>query len=223
MRETIINLPQESGIYKIISPTGKIYIGETTNLKKRAKSYLNLNKIKNQRAIHNSLKTHGIESHLFEVVELCESENLKVRERYYQELFNSVEDGLNCFYTPTQEKLKKHSKETIEIMSKKSKGINNPFYGKKHSECSLKKISESSKGDKNPNYGGKLKNEDWLLKQKISNSKKPIKLINLETNETIVFLNSKDCAKFINVSPSSVRTSKQYGYKLKKKYIIQDV
>jgi group I intron endonuclease len=222
MKDLIKNLPQESGIYKIISPTGKIYIGETINLKKRAQSYLNPNKVKKQRAIYNSLVMYGSESHLFEVLELCNNENLKLRERYYQEYYNTIENGLNCFYTSTEEKLKKHSKETLEIMSKKSKGVNNPFYGKKHSESSLKKISEASKGEKNPNYGGKLKNEDWLYKQKISNSKKPIKLIDSFTNEIIIFLNSKDCANFINVSPSSVRTAKQMGYKLKKKYIIQD-
>ena len=40
MKETILNLPKKSGIYKITSPNGKVYIGESVNLKNRCKFYL---------------------------------------------------------------------------------------------------------------------------------------------------------------------------------------
>ena len=47
MIDVIKSLPEKSGIYKITSPSGKIYIGESHNLKKRCRNYINTKKIKN--------------------------------------------------------------------------------------------------------------------------------------------------------------------------------
>lgn len=59
MIEDIKNLPECSGIYKITSPTGRVYIGEAKNLKNRCSYYINTNRVKNQRAIYNSLEIRG--------------------------------------------------------------------------------------------------------------------------------------------------------------------
>ena len=148
---------------------------------------------------------------------------LKTKERFYQEKFNSVESGLNCHYTGTDEKKKKHSENTKKLMSEKSSGQNNPFFGKKHSDESLKKISESSKGKNNPNYGGKFVNDEFKLKQSISNSKKPLKVIDTKDNNIeYFFINSKECAKFLNVKESNVRMCKN-KYKLARRYIVSDI
>ena len=219
--ENTKNLPKKSGIYKITSPTGKVYIGESYNLNSRCRRYLNPNKIKGQKAIYNSILKYGHESHNIEILELCDESILLERERYYQEQFNSVENGLNCFYTGTKDKKKKHSEETIKLMSEKSSGENNPFFGKKHSDESLKKISNASKGENNPNYGGKSITDEWLLKQSISNSKKPLKIIDTITNEEFIFINSKEAGLFLNVSGGTIRKYKN-KYKLKKRYIIKD-
>ena len=223
MRETILNLPNESGIYKITSPTGKVYIGESSNLKTRSKSYLNPNNIKKQRGIYNSLVKYGVDSHKLEVLILCKPYLLKEYERYFQELYNSIEDGLNCCYTKTSEKSFKHSEETKKIMSEKSSGSNNPFYGKTHTLESLKKISDSSKGVNGSNYGGKLINDEWLLKQKISNSKVPLKITDTITNEVLFFINSKDASKHFNCSPSTIRENKKNNWLLKHRFKIENI
>ena len=101
MRNSILEFPSTSGIYKITSPTGKVYVGEATNLYKRCSYYLTPNRVKGQRAIYNSLVKHGVDSHTIEVLELCSSEELLDKERYYQEYYCSVEKGLNCYLTPT--------------------------------------------------------------------------------------------------------------------------
>lgn len=220
--ENIKNFPKESGIYKITSPSNKIYIGESSNLNIRCKRYLNSNKIKGQKAIYNSILKYGSKSHEIEILELCDENILLERERYYQEFFNSVEDGLNCFYTGTKEKKKKHSKETLLLMSENQKGEKNSFFNKKHSDESLKKISNASNGENNPNFGGKLKNDDWLLKQSVSNSKKPIKVFDTETSLEYTFINSKECGKSLNVSSGQVRQCKN-KYKLQRRYIITDL
>jgi group I intron endonuclease len=223
MIDVIKSLPELPGVYKITSPTGNVYIGESHNLKQRCKSYLYPNKVKKQRAIYNSLILYGVESHNIEILEFCDLIDLKEKERYYQEKYDSVKNGLNCFYTKTDLQTKRHSDETKKIMSEKSKGVKNHFYGKKHTKESLLKISESSKGKNNPNYGGKFNNEEWLKKQSISNSKTPLLVIDTLTNEEITFINSKECANYLKTKPGTIRTSKKYGWKVKKRYLIFDI
>ena len=222
MIEDIKNLPEESGIYKITSPSGRVYIGEATNLKIRCSYYLNPNRIKGQRAIYNSLVKYSPENHKLEIVELCNHDILLERERYYQEIYDSVENGLNCFLTSTESKKMVWSKESITNMSENQMGEKNSFYGKKHSIESIKKISNSSKGSNNPNYGGKLHTDDYIKKQIESNSKIHLKVIDTETGEIMFFNNSKECANALDAKPSNIRMCKN-NYKLKRRYIITDV
>ena len=223
MKDSISKFPNESGVYKITSPTGLIYVGEAINLKLRCKYYLNPNRVKKQRALYNSLVKYSPCNHKIEILEFCDKNSLKTRERYWQEHYNSVECGLNCFLTSTNEKKKVHSESTKKIISQKSSGKNNSFYGKKHTSESLKKISENSKGHNNPNYGGKFKNEEWLNKQRISNSKTHLKVLDTQTNEEFTFINSKEVSDFLNCSPSTIRESKRNGWRVKKRYLISDI
>lgn len=49
-----------SGIYKITSPTNKIYIGKSKSLKQRENNYKSsLEKIKSQIKLYNSIKKYG--------------------------------------------------------------------------------------------------------------------------------------------------------------------
>ena len=87
------------GIYKITSPTGRIYIGQSVNIEKRLKSYKALN-CKTQTKLYKSLKKYGYKNHLFEIICKCESVELNNKERYYQDYYNSVsENNLNCLAT----------------------------------------------------------------------------------------------------------------------------
>jgi group I intron endonuclease len=223
MLETIKNFPNKPGIYKITSPTDKVYIGEAEDLRVRCSFYLTPNRIKKQRGIYNSLIKHSVENHKIEIIEYCDVDELLQRERFWQEHFNSVNEGLNCFLTKTDTQKKVLSEETKKIMSQKASGVNNHFYGKKHSEESKLKISERSSGENNPNYGGKFKNDEWLMKQRISNSKKHLKVIDTLNNEEYVFINSKDVANFLSCDSGRVRTSKKYGWRIYKRYIIEDL
>lgn len=110
------------GIYKITSPSGKVYIGQSTNIKKRIRDYKSIYNSRKQIALYNSFKKHGTLNHKFEIIEECEIDKLNERERYYQDFYNVISDGLNCLLTSTKEKRKVYSKETIEKMSKSLKG-----------------------------------------------------------------------------------------------------
>ena len=85
----------------------------------------------------------------------------------------------------------------------------------------VEKIGYHNRGDKNPNWQGKFHNEEYSKKQIISNSKKPLLVIDTLTNAQYEFINSKQAAIFLDAPHSSVRMAKN-NYKLKKRYLILD-
>lgn len=109
------------GIYKITSPSGKVYIGQSIDIEKRLKSYKNL-QCKKQRAIYSSLLKYGPENHIYEIVSECDVEQLNEKERYYQELYNAFgKNGLNLTLTETNEKRKVHSEFFSKCVSENNK------------------------------------------------------------------------------------------------------
>lgn len=109
------------GIYKITSPSGKIYIGQSINIEKTWKyRYKNLNACKRQTILYNSLKKHGYENHTFEVIEECNEYKLLERETYWKEYYKVLEiPSLCCRMDGRGGKL---SEETKQKISKANKG-----------------------------------------------------------------------------------------------------
>ena len=64
------------GIYKITSPTNKIYIGQSTNIKQRWNDYNKMIRCKRQTRLYNSLKKYGPKNHIFEILEECSESQL---------------------------------------------------------------------------------------------------------------------------------------------------
>lgn len=109
------------GIYKITSPSNKVYIGQSTNIEKRWKGYsTNKKKIKEQTKLFNSFRKYGVDNHKFEIIEECTKDKLNDKEVYWIEFYNSVNAGLNVskggHYFWEVNKGKKHSEATIGKM-----------------------------------------------------------------------------------------------------------
>ena len=130
------------GIYKITSPSNKVYIGESVDIEKRFKTYRSLN-CKSQPLLFKSLVKHGWENHIFEIIEVCKRDELKCRERYWQDLHDVInkEKGLNLKLTQCGDAKVVHSEETKIKIGDAQKGEKNHMYGKF--------------GELNPNYGKK--------------------------------------------------------------------
>ena len=131
------------GIYKITSPSGKIYIGQSIDIYKRFNHYKTLD-CKGQVKLYNSFKKYGIDNHILEIAEECSIELLNDKERYWQDFYDVISKGLNLTLTNCKTKTGKHSNETklkIKIANNKLK----TWTGRKHSEASKLKMSESSK------------------------------------------------------------------------------
>ncbi len=91
------------GIYKITSPSGRVYIGQGINIEKRVRTYKNLH-CKTQPRLYASLLKYGVEEHTFEIIENCLEEDLDCRERFWQDMFDVIgKNGLNCVLTACEE------------------------------------------------------------------------------------------------------------------------
>jgi group I intron endonuclease len=158
------------GIYKITSPTNRIYIGQSVDIERRFRFYRNLN-CKGQPVLYSSMLKYGSDSHTFEIIEECSHELLNVRERYWQDFYCVLNGGLNCHLTSTDELPKLHSQETKDKIAKshtgktftqehrdnlsatKKKttlGKNNNFFDKHHTPEFKKNLSNQRSGSGNP-------------------------------------------------------------------------
>ena len=217
------------GIYKIINPKNKIYIGQTIDYKKRLRQYKNYNCL-NQTKLYNSLCKYKYELHIFELIEECLESELNNRERYWQELYDvTSKKGLNCKLVNSDDKSGKVSDETklkisnsmkgkicsIETKDKMSKaqlGEKHPMFGKKHSDETKEKQRKALLGNKNHNYNKKFSEETKLKMSKFSAIKKQV--INIETNE--IYKSAKEVSNVFNINYSTLvwRLSSKYkGYK----------
>ena len=144
------------GIYKITSPSGKVYIGQSIDIDLRFKDYRSL-RCHKQRVLYNSLKKYGFDKHKFEVISLCDISQLNDLERYYQDLYSVLGDnGMNLKLTETNDRCGKRKPFSIESKQKMSLAKK----GKKRPSRSLETRLKISNTRKNSEY---LINQTRLL------------------------------------------------------------
>lgn len=133
------------GIYKITSPSGKIYIGQSINIHKRIIRYKNL-LCEQQTYLFNSLKKYGWDKHEFEVIVECIQEELNDLEIFYINFYNSFnsKNGLNLREGGYNGKMSDATKLKIGLLKKGNKYA----LGKKHSEEAKKRCGDARKGKK---------------------------------------------------------------------------
>lgn len=194
------------GIYKITNQKNKVYIGQSITLEKRILRYKKL-KCEEQPKIYRSLFKYGVEDHKFEIIEECSIELLNERERYWQEHYNVLENGLNCVFTKTNEKKQLVSNETKLKISNLKKG-NLYWLGKKHTKESKYKMRKANEG--------KILSDE--IKLKVSNSLKN----HIVSNETKLKI-SENNSKFWKNKKRCLSTKEKMSESKKWKKIILDV
>ena len=202
------------GIYKITNPSGKIYIGQSINIEKRFNQYKKL-RCKSQIILYRSLLKYTFQNHIFEIIEECDIELLNERERYWQDYYNVLENGLNCKTTSFESKTgnlsketknkirykaigRKASEETKIKMSLSRKGKYSTYKGKKHTEETKNKISLSLLGNKRGCNKIMSENEKENLKNKFSKI-----ILNLQTG--VFYLGTKEAAFYNNLNHSTLK------------------
>jgi hypothetical protein len=74
------------GIYKITSPSGNCYVGQSVNIEKRWMAHrYSVKKERHNRAFTNAVKKYGIDSFVFEILEECSVDELTDREQFWMD------------------------------------------------------------------------------------------------------------------------------------------
>ena len=219
------------GIYKITSPTNKVYIGQSGDIKKRWKIYFKNSP--NQPKIFRSFKKHGVENHKFEIIEECSLDQLNEKEIYWKQyyinlvgwekvLFCQLIDGNGGNRSEeTKQKISKANKgrkfndEICRKISLAKKGCNVWSKGKKLSKTHCKNISEQSRGKSKPS-------SSYLNNQ---NSAKCVLQYDMNGEFIKEWPSAKQAALFYNKTPESIqncckgicKTSNKYIWKYKQK------
>lgn len=184
------------GIYKITSPSGKIYIGSSIKIEKRLKYYKSLD-CKGQTKLYNSLLKYGYDNHKIEVLDECSIDELYLKENHYGNIFNVLGiNGLNCVLPKFNDIKKQVSAETLKKMSESKKGYNNTFYGKKHSSESKELISISQKGRKHT--------AEHKFKVSLNNAKNKAKII-IDLNNGVFYESAKEVSDLYKINHSTLR------------------
>jgi len=142
-------------IYKITSPTGKVYVGSSTNVEYRFRVY-RLKKCKRQVKLYASLLKYGPENHKFEIITECaESEMFKV-ESVYGHMYDVLgHNGLNLGLPKNGDFYQSKSEATRDKLCKNRIKLNTPEYlqwmrdiniGRKHTDATRQKMSKKKKG-----------------------------------------------------------------------------
>jgi group I intron endonuclease len=219
------------GIYKITSPSGKVYIGQSIDIEKRKFIYSKLH-CKTQTQLYNSLNKHGWENHIFETIELCDESKLLEREIFWKQyhlflvdnnmakvLFHQINDGKGG---NRSDEIKK--KIGISNTKPKPKGFGDKMSkihkGRKRNDQTKINMSEAHKGFKHSKET--KQNMSKTHKGRIiiwnTNPKKPIIQYDLEDNFIKEWESATEAAKSLNKPSSALseccsgKRKKAYNY-----------
>lgn len=214
------------GIYKITSPSNRVYIGQSVELETRFLKYKN--NCNNQTKLKRSFNKYGFENHKFEILEECDIPELNNKERYWQDYYESVSKGLNCRATASDKKSGYLSNETKAKLSESKKGKRLGFEPW-NKGIKAPKISEALRGkfagSLNPNYGKKQSDYNKEMSRKANLGRKHSKEVNMSkgrnaravrcTNTGIIFRSYVEAALEYGIKPkvlmqylSGARTNK---------------
>jgi group I intron endonuclease len=180
------------GIYKITNPKESIYIGKSLDIKRRFVSYKHLS-CKGQIKIYRSLIKYGYENHIFEILEICDENELNSKERYWQDFYDAINrKNMNLKLTESDDKSGRLSEETkLKISLNHGRGM----LGKNHSQEVKDKIRDAHKG--------RIFTEDHIENLKLNSARtKSRKVINTETGE--IFNTIKEGAESIGMKAYSL-------------------
>lgn len=169
-------------IYMLSNPSNNIYIGQTTSFRRRMNAYKNFHKIKNQKALKNSLKKYGFQNHNVSILRECDKIEMDFWECFYIKIFDSFENGLNSTSggaTPVKKKGYTISDDWKAKISQSHMGkIREPFsaewreniskshIGIKRTDVWIKNLKEAARLRKE--NGGYVKNDEQMAKFKNS-------------------------------------------------------
>lgn len=154
-----------ANIYKITSPSGRIYVGSSVNVEARFKRY-RAGHCEKQSRLFASFEKYGVAAHIFEVLIECEPFEMLRLEAEFGEKFDVLgPNGLNC-------RLPKHDEFPIAMSQETKDKIRLANKGKSKSPEHCKNISDAKKGCPGWNLGLKHSAETIKKQSDVKKGKK---------------------------------------------------
>lgn len=149
------------GIYKIDSPNGKSYIGQSMCIKTRLFAHISGSDCGKQRDLYKDMRLLGIDNFTYSILQVCIIEDLQRLEHKYITTFDTIRTGYN-HSLPNKYGVKHIPKEEVKnkmrqaalgkTHSEKTKiKIRLQTIGRLHKDTAKIKIGVSKKGGKNYN------------------------------------------------------------------------
>jgi group I intron endonuclease len=203
--------------------SGKIYIGSAKDLRKRLRTYYNINDLERNSpsmAICRALLKYGYSRFSLTILEYCEVKQCLERENHYFKLFKpeynilkKAGSSLGFVHSEESKALmrgaalgRKLSEETRAKMSASQKGIPRPGREGPKSEETKGKISDSLKGTSKSEL-----HKAALSIAMIGNSNgrnhpnsQEIEVIDLETNESTIFPSMREAARALDIRQTAI-------------------
>jgi group I intron endonuclease len=164
-------------IYKITSPSGKSYIGQTIEFEKRMKAH-SLNRKKTK--LNGSIKKYGWEAHVVDILweGECADEQLNTLEIEFIKLYDTFHNGLNLTEGGEGVRGFNHSEETrAKIREARSRQVIGPRSEETKAKMRGKTHSEESKAK----MRGRKCSEETRAKIREARSRQVLKPVSEET------------------------------------------
>jgi len=141
-------------IYKITSPSGKVYIGRTKNYNKRMSEHKNIAESgKGTYKIHQAIRKYGWDTLTKEIICNVSHKSAPIIEEQFITAYDSYKNGYNSVPTGAGGEFPyKDRRDSVEYqqylktMSNATSGKGNGMYGKTHSDEARAKQKQKAKG-----------------------------------------------------------------------------
>jgi group I intron endonuclease len=141
-------------IYKITSPSGKVYIGRTKHFSQRMADHkFDATSGRKNQALHKAIRKYGWDNMTKEIIDQTSESKIVALEYYYIGKYNSIKEGYNnTINTSDGGNVWNGKEDTQQFKDFKDKmkiinsGKNNGMYGRKHSEETKKLLKEKAAG-----------------------------------------------------------------------------
>ncbi len=196
-------------IYKITSPSGKLYVGKTYDLRKRVNCHKCATRKGSSVILHNSIRKYGWDAHKLEIIEEVTEDLLNERE-----IFWIAELKTYCYDNPMGLNMTKggdgqrttwmHDLARRKHASETRSGVNASFYGKKHTDEAKKAMSEKTR-KRHLENGTRI--PEWGVQKGRLIVMVPI--VAYDSNGMYVgdYLSARHCAEALGLSFSSVSSA----------------
>jgi group I intron endonuclease len=181
------------GIYKITSPSNKIYIGQSVDINRRWAEYKNM-RCNTQPKLKRSFEKYGVDKHIFEIIEECSKDQLNEREIYWGKHYNVLgKEGLSLKLGEQGGIKSEESKLKQSISNTGSKHKQHkPYKTRKDIGIARGKQNNPMSDDSKQKMGkwnlGKTKSKEWSEKQSLLKKGKPNLKLKGNTNKGKIVL-----------------------------------